>query len=76
MIINWEADGDRAPAWTSDVRDLARPRAARPTACSRPPTAALVPAAPLAPGTVSYTYAPEVGSQERGGYTVAEEPAA
>ena len=75
VIVNWEADKSRTPAWTSTYATWPVPelQADRLFATA---DGSLVPAAPLEPGKVSYTYAPEVGSQERGGYTVAEEPAA
>jgi predicted acyl esterase len=74
VTINWEAGAGRVPAWTSTYATWPVPEleADRLFATA---DGALVPAAPVAPGAVDYTYAPEVGSQERGGYDIAGEPA-
>jgi predicted acyl esterase len=75
VLINWEADGDRRASWTS-THDAWPPSDMTPDRLFATPEGGLVPQAPVVPGSRSYTYAPEVGSQERGGYSVADEPPA
>jgi len=75
VTINWEVDGDRRAAWTTTHETWPVPEL---TADRFYATAdgALVPDKPLVPGSVDYVYSPELGSQQRGGYSIAGEPAA
>jgi putative CocE/NonD family hydrolase len=75
VIVNWEVDGDRRARWV-DTYDTWPPTGLTAERLYATPDGGLVPTAPALPGTVSYLYAPEIGSQERGGYDVAGEPAA
>ncbi len=75
VIVNWEANAERRAAWTTTHETWPVPelRADRLYATA---DGGLVKDKPVIPGGVDYVYSPELGSQERGGYTVAEEPAA
>ena len=75
VIVNWEVGEKRKAAWTStyDTWPVSSTRAYRLYATADGGLAAQPPAAA---GEVSYTYAPEAGSQERGGYGFADEPPA
>jgi predicted acyl esterase len=75
VTINWETGQGRVPAWTSTYATWPVPglEADRLYATA---DGSLVPAAPVEPGAFSYTYAPEVGSQQRGGYDLVNEPPA
>jgi predicted acyl esterase len=75
VIVNWEVDGNRRARWV-DTYDTWPPTGLTADRLYATPDGGLVPTAPVQPGTVSYLYAPEIGSQERGGYDVAGEPAA
>ncbi len=75
VTINWEVDAARKAAWTSSY-DTWPPSAMTPDRLWATADGRLVPERPAAVGSVSYAYAPEVGSQERGGYSIAEEPPA
>jgi predicted acyl esterase len=72
VIINWEVNRNRRAAWTSKF-DTWPPTGTVNDRLYATADGGLVPAAPLAPGAVSYAYVPEVGSQERGGYALAED---
>ena len=75
VIVNWEVNRDRKAAWTSTF-DTWPPSGLVADRLFATADGALVPERPATPGSVSYLYAPEVGSQERGGYDIAGEPAA
>lgn len=75
VIVNWEVDGNRRAAWTSTY-DTWPPTGMTADRLFADADGTLSPAKPEAAGTSSYLYAPEVGSQERGGYDIAGEPAA
>lgn len=75
VIVNWEVNGSRRAAWTSTY-DTWPPTGMTADRLFADADGTLSPDKPEAAGTSSYLYAPEVGSQERGGYTIAEEPAA
>lgn len=71
--INWEtgAGGGRVPAWTSRYEDWPIPQV-KPWRLNLTPDGKLV-ETEAAPGEVTYTYRPG-SSQQRGGYTLADEP--
>ena len=75
VIVNWELNRDRRAAWTT-THDTWPPTGLQADRLYATADGGLQPTAPAEAGSVSYLYAPEIGSQERGGYTVAEEPAA
>jgi predicted acyl esterase len=75
VIVNWEADRDRQAAWTT-THDTWPPTGLEADRLFAAPDGSLSSTKPAEAGSVSYTYVPEVGSQERGGYDVAGEPAA
>ena len=75
VIVNWEVNGSRRAAWTSTY-DTWPPSGMTPDRLFAGADGTLSPTKPAASGTSSYVYAPEVGSQERGGYDIAGEPAA
>lgn len=75
VIVNWEVNDKRRAAWTSTY-DSWPPTGLSADRLYATADGALVPARPTAPGAVSYVYSPELGSQERGGYDLAGEPAA
>ena len=75
VIVNWELDRGRTPAWTSTY-DTWPPTGLTADRLYAGADGTLSPTKPAAPGSTSYLYAPEIGSQERGGYDVAGEPAA
>ncbi len=75
VIVNWEVGQNRKAAWTT-THDTWPPTGLQADRLYATADGGLTPAKPAAPGSVSYTYAPEVGSQERGGYELLEAPAA
>lgn len=75
VTVNWEVNGNRKAAWTSTF-DTWPPTGLEADRLFATADGGLTPTAPEALGEVSYLYAPEVGSQERGGYDIAGEPAA
>ncbi|MEX2290421.1 MAG: CocE/NonD family hydrolase [Mycobacteriales bacterium] len=75
VVVNWEVDAKRNARWT-DTYDTWPPTGLTADRLYATADGALTPTAPAEAGSVSYLYAPEVGSQERGGYDVAGEPAA
>lgn len=75
VIVNWEVDQDRQAAWTSRY-DTWPPTGLTADRLYATADGRLTPDKPAVPGSVNYTYAPEVGSQERGGYELLKAPAA
>ena len=77
VTINWEtgANGGRNPAWTSTYKTWPVPELTADRLFATP-DGGLTPTKPESAGSTSYTYAPEYGSQERGGYKLVEVPAA
>jgi predicted acyl esterase len=75
VIVNWEADEARRARWVTTHASWPLPELT-PDRLWATADGQLLPQRPVEPGSVDYLYVPEVGSQERGGYTVAEEPAA
>ncbi|MCW2680541.1 MAG: hypothetical protein JWM62_1942 [Frankiales bacterium] len=75
VIVNWELDEGRRAAWTSTY-DTWPPTGLTADRLYADADGTLSAQKPAAAGTTSYLYAPEVGSQERGGYDVVGEPAA
>jgi predicted acyl esterase len=75
VTVNWEVGQDRKARWSTQHEAWPVPG----TVADRlyaTPDGGLVSASPVEAGTLDYVYAPEVGSQERGGYELAgEEPA-
>ncbi|HWH29995.1 MAG TPA: CocE/NonD family hydrolase [Mycobacteriales bacterium] len=75
VVVNWENGEGRRPAWTSTYRTWPVPQL-RADRLYATPDGGLTAEKPAGAGSVDYVYAPEVGSQERGGYDIAGEPAA
>jgi predicted acyl esterase len=75
VIVNWEVDRNRRAAWTT-THDTWPPTGLEAARLFAAADGSLTPAKPAEAGKVTYTYAPEVGSQERGGYKLLEAPAA
>ena len=75
VVVNFEVDGDRRPAWTRTYATWPVPELTADRLYAAP-DGTLTPDKPAEAGSVSYTYAPEVGSQQRGGYSIGDEPAA
>lgn len=75
VTINWEngAEGGRHSAWTQTYADWPVPDQ-EVWRLGLTPDGELV-EEPAPRGSVGYTYAPVVGSQARGGYSLADEPA-
>jgi predicted acyl esterase len=75
VIINWEVDEKRTPAWTETYDTWPVP-GLTPDRLYATPDGGLTADKPATTGTSDYLYAPEIGSQERGGYDLAGVPAA
>lgn len=75
VVVNWEVNRSRRAAWTSTF-DTWPPSQLQADRLYATADGGLTPTAPTAPGAVSYAYVPEVGSQERGGYSILGEPSA
>jgi predicted acyl esterase len=75
VIVNWELDSRRKAAW-STTHDTWPPTGLEADRLFATADGTLSAQQPAAAGSVSYTYVPEVGSQERGGYELLEAPAA
>lgn len=75
VIINWETGEGRRPAWTETYATWPVPGLVADRLFATP-DGGLTGEPPSTAGTVDYVYAPELGSQERGGHSVAEEPPA
>jgi predicted acyl esterase len=75
VIINWEVDRNRRAAWTTTHETWPVPGLTADRYFATP-DGSLVPGQPLESGSVDYVYSPEHGSQQRGGYRIAGEPAA
>ena len=75
VIVNWETGEGRRPAWTKTYATWPVPGLVADRYFATP-DGGLAAEKPADAGTVDYLYAPEVGSQERGGYSIADEPPA